>query len=63
MKKLIIILSLLFTLILAGILYGKYVQQDEVEKVTLEEVYMDSHPNPMSNYIPDPMPGFPLPLF
>jgi len=62
MKKLIVILSLLFTLILAGILYGKYGQSDEVENVTAEEIYMNPYPA-MPDFIPAPMPGFPLPLF
>lgn len=63
MKKLIIILSLVFTLILAGVLHSKYGQPDEVENLMAEEAYMNLYPYPMPDFIPDPMPGFPLPLF
>jgi len=51
MKKTIIILSILFTVILAGVLYGTNQQPDEVEIVTAEQVY---------DFIPDPMTDFPL---
>ena len=60
MKRLIIILSFLFTLVLAGVIYGKYGQTDEAETVTAEEVY--PYYVPMPDFIPDPMHGFPLPL-
>lgn len=51
MKKIIVILSISVTLILAGVLYGTNQQTDEVETVTAEQVY---------DFIPDPMNGYPL---
>ena len=60
MKKLIIILSVLFTLMIAGVLYGKNKQPDWVKIVTVEQVYMHQFPDSMSNVIIDPMVGFPL---
>jgi flagellar basal body-associated protein FliL len=51
MKKIIIILSVLVTLSLAGALYGTQDRSDEGETVILEQVY---------DFIPDPMPSFPL---
>lgn len=47
MKKTIIILSILFTLILAGVLYGTHDQPDEVEIVTAKQVY-DFTPGPVT---------------
>jgi hypothetical protein len=60
MKKTIIILSVLFTLMIAGVLYGKNKQSEWVETVTSEQVYMTQFPDSMSNVIIDPMVGFPL---
>ncbi len=51
MKKTIIILSVLFTLILAGVLCGTHDQPDEIEIVTAVQVY---------DFIPGPVIGFPL---
>jgi len=51
MKKTIIILSISFTLILAGILYGKSKQPNEVETVMEDQLYMNQYPDP----IPDPV--------
>ena len=59
MKK-IIILSVVFTFILAGILYATYKQPDEVETVTAEQVYMNQFPDPMPNVLMVPMSGFTL---
>jgi len=60
MKKLIVILTLMFTLIVAGVLYGTQVQTDEEEKVILEQAYMNQYPNPVPDFIPDPIPDFVL---
>ena len=59
MKK-IIILSLIFTLILVGVLYATYEQSNKVEPVTAEQVYMGQISYEMPDVIPDPMVGFPL---
>jgi len=60
MKKLIIILSVLFTLMIAGVLYGKNKQPDWVGTMTAEELYMHQFPDSMPDVILDPMVGFPL---
>ena len=60
MKKLIIILSVLLILMIAGVLYGRNKQPDWVETMTAEEVYMTQFPDSMSNVVIDPMVGFPL---
>ena len=59
MKK-IIILSILFTLSMAGVLYGLLLQPDELETVTGKQVYVDQSPYQISEFIVDPAPGFPL---
>jgi len=58
MKRLIIILSILLTLTLAGILHGRLAQPDEVETVRAEQTSMNRFPDPMPDVIPDPMAGF-----
>jgi len=60
MKKIIIILSILFTLVLSGVLYGKNKQPDWVKIVTAEQVYMHQFPDSMPNVMIDPMVGFSL---
>ena len=49
MKKLIIVLSVLFTLIFAGVLYGINQQSAEVE--TIEQVYMNQFPDPIPSFV------------
>jgi len=44
MKKIIITLSVLLTLGLAGVLYATQGQTDERETVTLEQVYESQYP-------------------
>jgi len=51
MKKIIITLSVLLTLSIAGILYGTQGQTDERETVTLEQVYESRCPAPMSDVV------------
>ena len=58
MKRLIIILSILLTLTLAGILHGRITKPDEVETVRAEQTSMNQFPDPMPDVIPDPMAGF-----
>jgi len=51
MKKIIITLSVLLTLSLAGILYATQGQTDERETVTLEQVYKSQYPVSMPQVI------------
>jgi hypothetical protein len=54
MKRIIIILSISFTLILAGVLYGKLVQPDTVgtiDTMGAELVYMDQFPDPVPSFV------------
>ncbi len=44
MKKLLIIVSFLLTLILAGVLHGEYAQRKEVVDVAYDQAYMNQHP-------------------
>ena len=44
MKKLLIIVSLLFTLILAGVLYGEHGQHDKAGNVAYNQAYMNQLP-------------------
>ena len=45
MKKLIIIVSLLFTLILAGVLYGEHAQHEVVGTVAGSQALMNQFPD------------------
>ena len=49
MKKLIIVFSLLLTLILAGVLYGKHAQREDTEPVSIDQEYM--------HHFPETLPG------
>ena len=60
MKKIIITLSVLLILSIAGVLYGTPEQPNEEGMVTIEEMYMSELPDQMPNVIVDPMVGFPL---
>jgi len=60
MKKIIITLSVLLTLSIAGVLYGTPEQPNEEGMVTIEQMYMSDLPDQMPNVIVDPMVGFPL---
>lgn len=60
MKKLIIFLSILFTLIFVGALYGINKRTEEVKIVEADQPGMNHHPNQRPEVIPDPMVGFPL---
>ena len=60
MKKLIITLSIMFTLSVAGILYGSHVQSDGRETVSLEEVYAAQFPAQLPEIVLDPLVGSPV---
>ena len=47
MKKILIILSVLVALSLAGVLYATQGKSDERKTVTLEQVYESQYPVPM----------------
>jgi len=54
MKRMIIILSISFSLILAGVLYGKLIQPDRVgtiDNMGAELVYMDQFPDPIPDFV------------
>ena len=53
MKKTIIILSVLFTLMIAGVLYGKNKQSEWVETMTADpcQVYMTQFPDPIPDFV------------
>jgi hypothetical protein len=51
MKKIIIILSVLLTLALAGILYGTSDQPDKEKTMTAEQVYMNQFPDPIPSFV------------
>ena len=60
MKKIMVILILLSTLILAGVLYGtSSLNVDEQEALSLEQAYMVQYPTEMPDVIFDQVPhGF-----
>ena len=60
MKKIIVILSVLVALSLAGILYGTQDKSEEKETVSLEEAYRAQFPEQVSDMVVDPMIGFPV---
>ena len=51
MKKIIITLSVLLALSLAGVLYATQGRSDDEKTVTLEQVYKSQYPAPMSGVI------------
>lgn len=59
MKKIIIVIGVLFILMIAGAIYGKNKQTDWVN-VTAEDVYIQQFSNTMPDVILDPMVGFSL---
>ncbi len=60
MKKIIIALGVLFTLSLAGVLYGTQGNSGEEKTMTLEEVYQSQFPVQMPDVIVNPEAGIPL---
>ena len=51
MKKIIITITVLVAILVAGVLNGMEFKADEVEKVTLEQVYVNQYPDPMPTVI------------
>jgi hypothetical protein len=60
MKKVIIVIMVLFTLCLAGGLYNTLAQLDNVEPGTTEHTSATPFPHGMPDVIMSPMPGVPL---
>ena len=58
MKKILIILSLLVALSLAGILYATQDRSDARDAVSVEEAYKAQFPDQMPDVVMDPMIGF-----
>ena len=57
MKKIMVILIILSTLILAGVLYGtSSLNVDEQEALSLEQAYMAQYPTEMPDVMFDPVP-------
>ena len=59
MKRSIIILSIVFALSVAGILYANHGQSDERGTVSLEEAYSDQFPEQLPEIVMQPMTGIP----
>ena len=58
MKKILFILTIFFSLIFAGVLYGTHYHEDTEEPLSPEEVYAAHVPDPMPEVVISPMPGF-----
>jgi len=58
MKKLMIVLTIVVTLSLAGILYGTNVQPDERGNVDREQLYTNYFPGELPELQFEPMPTF-----
>ena len=58
MKKLLIIISILFTLIMVGALYGTQDRSEEKASVSIEEAFAHFFPNPMPDIRMHPMTRF-----
>jgi len=53
-----IVLLIVFTLSLAGILYGKNAQSDERKRVDMEQVYSHYFPGELPELLLEPLPSF-----
>jgi hypothetical protein len=60
MKKTLLILTILVTLLLAGVLYGTQPQTTQEKRLTRIDASLDHFPDPMPEVIMDPMVGMPL---
>jgi len=60
MKTIIIILSVLLAMSLAGILYGTKEMADKRESISIEEAYNANSTEPMPPVVPEPMNSFPV---
>jgi hypothetical protein len=57
MKRTIVILSTVVTVLAAGILYGGNVQTDGIKTLSLEETYNASFPTELPDVVMHPMNG------
>jgi len=57
MKKTAIILSIVCTVLVAGVLYGNHGEPPDERRVTLEELYNAQFPENMPDVVIDPMIG------
>ena len=55
MKKILIIISLLFTLVISGVLHGKHAQRDVNETVSIDLANSNQFPVQISNLVLDPL--------
>ena len=60
MKRTIVILSIVLTLSVAGVLYGKHLQTDQREAVALEEAHAAQFSEHMFDLVLDPMVIYPV---
>ena len=60
MKKMLIIIGVIFILMIAGALYGKNKQSDWMKTVTANEMHTYPFPDSMPDVMLDPVPGFPV---
>ncbi len=51
MRKLIVILSLVFTFSIVGGLYNTLAHLDEVETITEDQAYMNQFPDPIPSFV------------
>lgn len=58
MKRTVLILSIIFTILIATVLYGNYGEPPDEEKVPLKAVYSAQFPESMPDVVIDPMVGF-----
>ena len=58
MKKTAIILSIVCTILVAGVLYGNHGEPPDERTICLEEVYTAPFPENMPDVVIDPMTGF-----
>jgi hypothetical protein len=55
MKKLLIIISLLFTLVITGVLHGKHVQRDVIGTVSIDQTNSNQFPVQMPDLVLNPV--------
>jgi len=60
MKKIIIVLTVLFTPFLSGVLCGTHDKSDEVHTMTMEQIYKSQYPVQMPDVVLTPMTCFPI---
>ena len=60
MKKVIIVVSAFFALLITGAFHGISQKNEKIETITAEQVYMNLFPAQMPDVIPNPMVGPPI---